>query len=88
MNCKKKIPGKKGYPKFQKHNRSVEYKVSGWKLSENRKHITFTDKKGIGCLKLIGRGVRSSGIVGKGGVCGIYFRTLSAVQSCGVKIGL
>jgi putative transposase len=54
-NCKKKIPGKKGYPKFRKHNRSVEYKVSGWKLSDNRKHITFTDKKGIGCLKLVGK---------------------------------
>jgi putative transposase len=53
-NCKKKVLGKKGYPKFQKHNRSVEYKVSGWKLSENRKHITFTDKKKIDCLKLIG----------------------------------
>jgi len=53
-NCKKQIPGKKGYPKFKKNTRSVEYKVSGWKLSENRKHITFTDKKGIGTLKLIG----------------------------------
>lgn len=53
-NCKKQIPGKKGYPKFKKHSRSVEYKVSGWKLSDNRKHITFTDKKGIGDLKLIG----------------------------------
>lgn len=53
-NCKKQIPGKKGYPNFKKHSRSVEYKVSGWKLSENRKHITFTDKKGIGNLKLIG----------------------------------
>ena len=53
-NCKKQIPGKKGYPKFKKHNRSVEYKVSGWKLSENKKQITFTDKKGIGTFKLIG----------------------------------
>ncbi len=53
-NCKKQIPGKKGYPKFKKHSRSVEYKVSGWKLSDNRKHVTFTDKKGIGNLKLIG----------------------------------
>ncbi|WP_013325401.1 RNA-guided endonuclease InsQ/TnpB family protein [Gloeothece verrucosa] len=53
-NCKKKIPGKKSYPKFKKNTRSVEYKVSGWKLSENRKHITFTDKKNIGKLKLIG----------------------------------
>jgi putative transposase len=53
-NCKKQIPGKKGYPKFKKNTRSVEYKVSGWKLSESKKHITFTDKKGIGTLKLIG----------------------------------
>lgn len=53
-NCKNQVKGKKGYPKFQKNNRSVEYKTSGWKLSENRKHITFTDKKGIGPLKLIG----------------------------------
>jgi putative transposase len=53
-NCKKQIAGKKGYPKFKKHSRSVEYKVSGWKLSDNRKRITFTDKKGIGELKLIG----------------------------------
>jgi putative transposase len=53
-NCKKQIKGKKGYPRFKKNTRSVEYKVSGWKLSENRKHITFTDKKGIGTLKLIG----------------------------------
>jgi len=53
-NCKKKIPGKKGYPQFQKDCRSVEYKSSGWKLAENRKSITFTDKKGIGKLKLKG----------------------------------
>lgn len=53
-NCKKGIKGKKGYPKFQKNNRSVEYKQSGWKLSEDRKKITFTDKKGIGTLKLKG----------------------------------
>ena len=47
--------GKKGYPRFKKHSRSVEYKVSGWKLDEStKKHITFTDKKGIGRLKLIG----------------------------------
>jgi putative transposase len=53
-NCKKSIPGKKGYPKFQKNCRSIEYKTSGWKLSETRKQITFTDKKGIGKLKLKG----------------------------------
>jgi putative transposase len=53
-NCKKSIPGKKGYPTFRKNCRSVEYKTSGWKLSETRKQITFTDKKGIGKLKLKG----------------------------------
>ena len=39
----KKGAGKKGYPKFKKHYRSVEYKVSGWKLSDDCKLITFTD---------------------------------------------
>lgn len=29
-NCKKKINGKKGFPKFKKNCRSVEYKTSGW----------------------------------------------------------
>ena len=53
-NCKKKVPGKKGFPKFQKRARSVEYKKSGWKLSPDKKSITFTDKKGIGKLKLKG----------------------------------
>jgi transposase len=27
-NCKAKKPGKKGFPRFQKDNRSVEYKTS------------------------------------------------------------
>ncbi|MCA2648773.1 MAG: transposase, partial [Microcystis sp. M058S1] len=53
-NCQNKVKGKKGYPKFKKHSRSVEYKVSGWKLSKDKRHITFTDKKDIGTLKLIG----------------------------------
>ncbi|NEO76337.1 transposase [Moorena sp. SIO4G3] len=53
-NCKKKLPGKKGYPRFKKHSRSVEYKESGWKLSPDKKSIKFTDKKGIGSLKLKG----------------------------------
>ena len=52
--CKKKIPGLKGFPKFQKDNRSIEYKTSGWKLSDDRKSITFTDKNGIGRLKMKG----------------------------------
>src|SRR4028119_672914 len=53
-NCKKKTPGKKGFPKFQKDNRSAEYKTTGWRLAADRKSITFTDKKGIGKLKLKG----------------------------------
>jgi putative transposase len=54
-NCKKQIKGKKGFPKFKKHSRSVEYKQSGWKLDEiTKKHIIFTDKKSVGRLKLVG----------------------------------
>ena len=54
-NCKKKVAGKKGYPKFQKNCRSVEYKTCGWKLDPNtKKHITFTDGNKIGRVKLIG----------------------------------
>ena len=54
-NCKKKISGKKGFPRFQRDNRSVEYKVSGWKLHPTKRRITFTDKKAIGELKLLGK---------------------------------
>ena len=53
-NCRKSVPGKKGYPRFKNNCRSVEYKTSGWALSENRKQVTFTDNKGIGKLKLKG----------------------------------
>jgi putative transposase len=53
-NCRKGVAGKKGFPKFQKNCRSVEYKTSGWKLADDRKSITFTDKKGIGRFKLKG----------------------------------
>ncbi len=54
-NCKSKKPGKKGYPRFKKNCRSVEYKVSGWKLHPTKRRISFTDKKGIGSLKLLGK---------------------------------
>lgn len=54
-NCKKKIPGKKGFPQFKKNCRSVEYKTTGWKLDlTTRKAITFTDKNNIGRVKLVG----------------------------------
>ncbi len=53
-NCKNHKPGKKGYPKFQHNNRSVEYKQTGWKLEPGGKHIRFTDGCGIGRLRLVG----------------------------------
>lgn len=69
-NCKAKVKGKRceqswrfppgcfdriGYPRFQRDNRSVEYKTSGWLLHLDKRQITFTDKKGIGKLKLLGK---------------------------------
>ena len=45
---------RQGYPKFKKFSRSVEYKTTVWKLSDDTKWINFTDKKGIGKLKLKG----------------------------------
>ncbi len=54
-NCKKKVAGKKGFPRFQRDNRSVEYKTTGWKLHPTKRRITITDKKGIGELKLLGK---------------------------------
>jgi putative transposase len=53
-NCKKKVKGKKGYPKFKNRSNSVEYKTSGWSLDEDRKHITLTDGHKIGRMKLVG----------------------------------
>ncbi|MEB3227016.1 MAG: transposase [Synechocystis sp.] len=41
-NCKNSSVKKKGYPKFKKA-RSVKYKATGWKLSEDRQSLTFTD---------------------------------------------
>jgi putative transposase len=53
-NCKAKKPGRKGYPRFQRHCRSVEYKVTGWRLEPDGRHLTFTDGHGIGRLRLVG----------------------------------
>src|SRR5215472_8505618 len=53
-NCKAKKSGKKGYPRFQHDNRSVEYKQTGWKKELDGRHITFTDGCGIGRLRLVG----------------------------------
>ncbi len=53
-NCREKKPGKKGYPRFQHDNRSVEYKQTGWRLEPDGQHLTFTDGMGIGTVRLIG----------------------------------
>jgi putative transposase len=55
-NCKKGKPGKKGFPRFKKHQThgSVEYKTTGWKLSEDRRTITFSDGFEAGSFKLWG----------------------------------
>jgi putative transposase len=55
-NCKKKVPGKKGYPRFKKEQThgSVEYKTSGWKLSIDRRYITFSDGFEAGTFKMWG----------------------------------
>ena len=54
-NCREKKPGKKGYPRFQHDNRSVEYKMTGWKLEPDGKQLTFTDGNAIGTVRLIGK---------------------------------
>jgi putative transposase len=54
-NCQSQKPGKKGFTRFQKDNRSVEYKISGWSLHPTKRRITFIDKKGIGEVKLLGK---------------------------------
>jgi len=55
-NCKKAKPGKKGFPRFKKHETrgSVEYKTCGWKLSEDRRSINFSDGFKAGSFKLWG----------------------------------
>jgi putative transposase len=53
-NCRNHKPGKKGYPKFQHNNRSVEYKQTGWKIDPDGRHVTFIDGCGIGRFRLVG----------------------------------
>ncbi|MEG4631854.1 transposase [Microcoleus sp. AR_TQ3_B6] len=53
-NCKAKKPGKKGYPQFKKHTRCVEYKTTGWKLSADKRSLTFIDGFAAGTFKLVG----------------------------------
>ncbi|MBW4535992.1 MAG: transposase [Pleurocapsa minor HA4230-MV1] len=52
-NCKNSAIKKKGYPRFKK-SRSVEYKTTGYKLSEDRRSIAFTDGFKAGSFRMIG----------------------------------
>jgi putative transposase len=52
--CKKPNVKEKGYPKFKKNQRSVEYKTTGWKLDVENNRIAFTDGHEIGSLKIKG----------------------------------
>jgi putative transposase len=54
-NCKKKAV-KQGFPRFKKEKTqgSVEYKTCGWKLSEDRRTIAFTDGFKAGSFKMWG----------------------------------
>jgi putative transposase len=54
-NCKKNV-AKKGFPRFKKHQThgSVEYKTTGYKLSDDRQTITFTDGFKAGSFRLWG----------------------------------
>jgi len=55
-NSKKGKQGRRGFPRFKKHQThgSVEYKTTGYKLSEDRRTITFTDGFKAGSFKLWG----------------------------------
>jgi putative transposase len=55
-NCKSGKVGKKGYPKYKHYQTrlSVEYKTSGYKLSETKDQITFTDGFQAGTFKMRG----------------------------------
>jgi putative transposase len=53
-HCREQRPGKKGYPRFQRDCRSVEYKQTGWQLDPDGKRLTLTDGCGIGQVRLIG----------------------------------
>src|SRR5262252_1696073 len=54
-NCCEQRPGKKGYPRYQRDCRSVEYKQTGWQLDPEGKRLTLTDGSGIGQVRLIRR---------------------------------
>ena len=62
-NCREQKPGKKGYPRFQHDNRSVEYKTSGWKLEPDGQAAHLHRWHGIGTLRLIGQTQAQEGCI-------------------------
>jgi putative transposase len=54
VHCREQRSGKKGYPRYQRDCRSVEYKETGWQLDVEGKRLTLTDGCGIGRVRLIG----------------------------------
>ena len=72
-NCKKHKPRKKGCPRFKKEQThgSVEYQTSGWKLSEERRYITFSD-----CFK--------AGTFKRWGTRDLHFHQLKQIKRVGV----
>ena len=54
QNCHLQVFGKKSYLRFKKNSRSIEYKSDGWKLSDDRRQITFRDGFMTGEFQLIG----------------------------------
>jgi putative transposase len=55
-NCSSQVKGYIGFPNFKKQllRASVEYKVSGWKLSVDKRYLEFTDGFKAGVFKLWG----------------------------------
>ncbi len=55
-NCKQKVKDKTGFPRFKRlqTRASVAYKTSGWRLSDCRRYLTFTDDFEAGAFKLWG----------------------------------
>ncbi len=68
-NCKKHKPRKKGCPRFKKKHThgSVEYKTSGWKLSEEWRYISFRDGFKAGTFK-------------RWGTCDLHFYQLKQIK--------
>jgi hypothetical protein len=79
-NCKARVPGKKGYPRFQHDCRSVEYNVTGWKLDP--------DGKGNSSLSPMGMGLAACGWWGHAPARSTQSSTSSACGWCGTRMAI